>query len=299
MRVGLVLGEVAGTVAEAQRAERLGFDYVAAGEHLFFHGEIGNAFVTLAAAAGATTRVRLVSAITLLPLYAPALAAKLAATLDVASLGRFELGVGIGGEYPPEFAAVGVPVGERARRLEEALEVMRLLFAGGPVTHAGAYGSLEGVTLAPPPLQPGGPPIWMGGRRERSIDRAARLADVWMPYLVTPEMLASGLTQVRAAAEAVGRPSGSVGGAVFAWTCVGEQRRAAAIRRMSATYDQDFAPYADRYLVLGSADEVSERLLAYRDAGAETVLIALAAETGEREQITEEFASEVLPRLAG
>ncbi len=101
MRTGVMLGTAGdpGAVApEARRAEQLGFDLVAAGEHVFFHGPAANAFVTLAAAAAVTKRIRLLSALTILPLYPMAMAAKLASTLDLISRGRFDLGVG--GEFP-------------------------------------------------------------------------------------------------------------------------------------------------------------------------------------------------------
>jgi alkanesulfonate monooxygenase SsuD/methylene tetrahydromethanopterin reductase-like flavin-dependent oxidoreductase (luciferase family) len=71
---------------------------------VFFHGPTPNAFITLAAAAGATTRVRLMSSLTILPLYPAAFAAKLASTLNNVSSGRLELGVGVGGAYPPDDA---------------------------------------------------------------------------------------------------------------------------------------------------------------------------------------------------
>ncbi len=97
MRAGLVLdtaGEPGGIADEARAAERLGFDLAAAGEHVFFEGPVSNAFVTLAAAAAVTEQIRLLSAVTILPMYPMALAAKMAATLDRVSPGRFELGVG-------------------------------------------------------------------------------------------------------------------------------------------------------------------------------------------------------------
>jgi len=84
----------------ARRAEELGYDILARGEHVFFHVPTPNAFVALAAAAGATARIRLLSAATVLPVYPAPLAAKMVATLDGVSGGRFELGVGVGGEYP-------------------------------------------------------------------------------------------------------------------------------------------------------------------------------------------------------
>ncbi|EUA23072.1 luciferase-like monooxygenase family protein [Mycobacterium xenopi 4042] len=150
-------------VAEAARwAENLGFDLVASGEHLFFHGRTPNAFVVLAAAAGATERVRLLSALTILPVYPAVLAAKLVATLDQVSNGRFDFGVGVGGEYPPEFAAAGVPVGERGARTDEALALILRLLRGGPVDFAGRWTRVEGLSLNPPALQTPAPPVWVG-----------------------------------------------------------------------------------------------------------------------------------------
>src|SRR3954467_1013484 len=119
--------------AEARAAEGAGYDGVATGEHLFFHGPVANGFVPLAAAAGATSRIRLLSSLTVLPLYPAALALKLATTLDQVSNGRFDLGVGVGGEHPPEFVAAGVEVSERGARADEALELMRRMWAGGRV----------------------------------------------------------------------------------------------------------------------------------------------------------------------
>src|SRR3954454_7848328 len=131
VRVALFAGpHPAYAVEQAREAEALGFDGVAAGEHLFFHGPVGNAFISLAAAAGATSRVRLISSLTLLPLYPAALAVKLATTLDQVSGGRFDLGVGVGGESPPEFAAVGIDPAERGARADETLELARRLWAG-------------------------------------------------------------------------------------------------------------------------------------------------------------------------
>src|ERR1035441_3565929 len=109
----------------------------AAGGHVLFPGPVCTAFVTLAAAAAVTERIRLLSAVTLLPVYPMVLAAKMAASLDLVSHGRFELGVGVGGEYPPEFAASGVPVGGRGARTDEALAVLVRLLSGERVTAEG------------------------------------------------------------------------------------------------------------------------------------------------------------------
>jgi probable F420-dependent oxidoreductase len=300
MKVGLNTLKIESTVHDARAAERYGFDYLGCGEHLFFHGPTPNTFIQLAAAAGATSRIRLVSSIALLPLYPAALAAKLAATLDQVSHGRFELGVGAGGEYPAEFEAVGVDIASRFRRLDEGLQVMRRLFSGDRVSFSGEYTTLHDVALQPGPFQAGGPPIWLGGRKSGAIRRAGRLADVWMPYMVEPKKLHETLAEVRSTASDVGRSPEAISGAVFAWTCVDEDgswARRTGIAKVSSTYNQDFTGLADRYLVLGTPNEVVARFREFADAGADRVLIQLACEPEDRERVITTLGREVLPRL--
>lgn len=297
-RVGLMLapqgdpGEVVGT---ARRAEELGYDFLACGEHVFFHSPTPNAFVALAAAAGATSRLRLLSALTVLPLYPAALAAKMAATLDRVSGGRFDLGVGVGGEYPAEFAACGVPVGERGWRTDEALETMTRLFAGEQVTFGG-----DEVTLDPLPLQRPRPPLWIGGRKGAAIRRAGRFGDVWVPYLCSPEQLASGLRGVAEAAAEHGRSG--VTGAAFCWAAVGRDGAAArrgAVETLSRVYRQDFGPIAGRYVPTGTPEQVTARLREYAEAGAGSIVFVPACPDEERSAMIELFVAEVAPALRG
>src|ERR1019366_10010317 len=91
----------------ARLIEESGFDYLTCGEHVMFHGPTMNAAIVLAYAAAVTKRIKLLTAISLVPLYPPALLAKMTATLDQVSGGRFHLGVGVGGEFPTEFDACG------------------------------------------------------------------------------------------------------------------------------------------------------------------------------------------------
>jgi probable F420-dependent oxidoreductase len=303
VRVVLTLSsDQRGTAAEARAAEDAGYDGIATGEHLFFHGPVTNGFISLAAAAGATSRIRLLSALTVLPLYPAALAAKFATTLDQVSGGRFDLGVGVGGEHPPEFVAAGSEVGTRGARADEALELLRALWAGGPVEFEGRFTRVPGLALDPGPVQPGGPPIWLGGRRPAAVRRAGRFADVWLPYMYTPEQVARSLVEVRAAAEQAGRDPASVRGAVFCWGAVDEDAAAArrtAIDTVSAIYQQDFSPLADRYLLHGDPDRVVARAREYADAGAETLVFSPSGEGGRRERAVDTFTRAVLPRLRG
>jgi probable F420-dependent oxidoreductase len=274
MRLGLMAmaeTDPAEIAALARQAEDSGFDYFACGEHLFFHGPTSNAFITLAAAAGATERIGLLSALTILPVYPAVLVAKQAATLDRVSAGRFNLGVGVGGEYPPEFEAAGVEVRDRGARTDETLEIVTRLFAGETLSYQGKFTSVPGLALDPAPTRP--PSIWVGGRKPAAMRRAGRFADVWMPYMYTPEKLASSLAQVRAIAEEHHRKSPE--GAIFVWGAVdedGEKARQTAIEVVSRIYQQDFTPLADKYLVAGTPEQVSTRLREFADAGATTAI---------------------------
>lgn len=299
MRVGITVDDPETVVAEARRAEELGFDYLGCGEHLFFRGPTPNSFAMLAAAAAVTSRIRLVTSIALLPLYSAAMVAKMASVIDRISGGRFELGVGAGGEHPPEFVAASVDPRTRFRRLDEGLEVIRRLFAGGPVTYEGCYATLSGLALDPPPRQPGGPKIWLGGRKDGALRRAGRYADVWMPYMVDPEQVRGGLADVRTVASRHERSADAVSAALFAWTAVDADAswaRSTGIRAVSAAYNQDFSKLADRYLLLGGPDAVAERLAQFAAVGVDKVLIQVAADSaGHRSRIVESFASRVLP----
>jgi len=301
MRVVLTLSfDQTAVAAEARHAEDVGYDGVAVGEHLFFHGPHPNGFIALAAAAGATSRIRLLSSLTVLPLYPAALAAKLATTLDQVSGGRFDMGVGVGGEYPPEFVAAGVDVAARGARTDEALELFGALWSGGPVEFDGRFARVPGLQLAPGPVQPGGPPIWLGGRRPVAIRRAGRFADVWMPYMYSPEQVASSLAEVRAAAEQAGRDPAAVRGSIFCWGGVDQdpaRSRQEVVDGVGAVYQQDFSRHADRYLLHGDPDRVAARAREYADAGAETLIFSPVGEGGRRQEIVDLFTDCVLPQI--
>ena len=301
MRVGLFIPphtNLRSVVPMAVQAEAQGFDFLACGEHVFFHGPVPNAFVTLAAAAGATQRIRLMTALTILPVYPAALAAKLISTLDGVSSGRLEIGIGIGGEFPPEFEAVGVPVRERGARTDEALSVLTKLFAGGPVHHDGRFAQLTGQSLDPLPVQRPRPPFWIGGRGGPSVRRAGQHGDGWLPYLVTPEQVHEGLTGARDAAVEAGRRAQDVAGGVLCWSNVdddGDKARRRAADILGDIYRQDFS--GSPVPVAGTPDDVASRMREYAEAGAETIVFSPACEDAELTGVIDLFATRVLPLL--
>jgi alkanesulfonate monooxygenase SsuD/methylene tetrahydromethanopterin reductase-like flavin-dependent oxidoreductase (luciferase family) len=221
------------------------------------------------------------------------------AWLDDLSGGRLHLGLGIGGEFPAEFAAAGVDHAARAARSDEALEVVSALFAGAPVTFDGRWAHLDGLALQPPPSRPGGPPIWLGGRSEAAMRRAGRWARTWMPYMVTPEQLREGLAVVRAAAAAAGRDPEEVDGSMFCFLNVGpdgDKARAEAADVVGKIYRQDFSRRG-RYLVTGTPEDCARRLRAYAAAGAGSVQVTLACAPSREEEMTGLLVREVLTAI--
>lgn len=286
-------------VEVAQRAEALGFDHVASGEHLLFRGPMQNALIALTAAAAVTTRIRLLSSVVLVPLYPPVLLAKMAALVDVISGGRLELGVGLGGDYPKEFEAAGVPVSQRASRTDEALEILTKLFSGGPSDHAGRYLSFTGVAIEPGPVQPGGPPLWIAGRSHAAIGRAARYGG-WLPYLMPVERFAQGVVEYRRAAAGLGRPEDGLRCGILLRLTVGadgDRARSAAAERASFSYGRDMTEQVDRLLVAGTPAQCLRRLAAYRDAGADLLLLHLTGDLTAGGEMADLVAAEIMPAL--
>jgi probable F420-dependent oxidoreductase len=295
---GISLRLLFGAKEEAKRAEDLGYDYLLTGEHVMFHGPVANNLVSLAAAAGATERIRLMSGIVLVPLYPAALLAKQVSVLDVVSDGRFSLGIGVGGEFPKEFEAVGVPVKERGARTDEGLQVLDLLLTQKDVHFDGRFTKLDGVSLAPRGVQKPRVPFWVAGRKDVAMRRAARYAEGWLPYMYTPEMLDESMTKIAGFTEEAGRPAGTVRGGLFIFTCVHEDRATAldlANQQLSRQYNQDFSKLVEKYTIAGSPADCIARLREYIDAGARTIMFSQGCPPDYVEENTRLIAETILP----
>ncbi len=284
-----------------RRVEALGYDSVWCGDHVAFNLPLYESLTLLASYAPITTRLRLGTAVYLLALRSPAVAAKVTATLDVLSGGRLIFGVGVGGENPREFEACGVPVSERGARVTEGIDVVRALWRDTPASFKGRFTRFENVSIDPKPVQQPGPPIWIGGRSDAALTRAGRQGDGWVSYVVTPERYRQSLEKIRAAAAAAGRTLDGFTTAHLTFITVGrdyERARAAWVARLSRRYAQDFGPLADRYGVIGTPEQCAARLAEFRAAGCEYFLLNPIGEpAAEREQL-ELIAADVLPRLA-
>jgi len=284
-----------------RRIEALGFDSVWTGDHVSFHNPMYESLTLLASYVPITSRLRLGTAVYLLALRPPAIAAKITATLDVLSGGRLIFGVGVGGENPKEFEVCGVPHAERGARVTEAIDAVRTLWRDTPATFKGRFTSFAGVSIDPKPVQKPGPPIWIGGRSDAALARAGRQGDGWVSYVVQPERYAQSLDKIRAAAAAAGRKLESFAAAHLAFVTVGrdyESAKAVWAEALTRRYAQDFEPLARKYGIIGTPEQCGEAIERFRAAGCNYVILnPIGPATQEREQV-ERLAAEVMPRLA-
>ena len=295
---GTTLRSVYNIAQLAKQIEDLGYDFLGCGEHVSFHGETANGLVSLSVAAGATERIRLMSAITLVPLYPAALLAKMGAALDVASNGRFTLGVGVGGEFPNEFEACGVPIKQRGSRTDDALEVITRTWTETDVTYEGRYTTLKNFSLKPLPLQKPRPPIWVSGRPDAAMKRAAKYGDGWVPYMYTPEHLANSIEKIKAFGEELGIDLSDFTFAIYIFSAVHEDNDTAvkyAAERLSKQYAQDFSQLVHKYALAGDPDKCKARLQEYIDAGASAVFVSSACPDDYIDTNLEMLANTVIP----
>jgi alkanesulfonate monooxygenase SsuD/methylene tetrahydromethanopterin reductase-like flavin-dependent oxidoreductase (luciferase family) len=224
----------------------------------------------LAAVAAAAGGLRVGTLVTRAGLRAPALVARMAATVGEVAGVPPVVGVGRGDlANQPENLAFGLPFGtpaERARAVEDTVAALRGPLAGSPrFTGAPPWGSPD----------PSRPEVWVGGVGPGARELAGRLADGWNGWALTPEELAAGLAGVRRAAEAAGRDPAAVAGTWGGQVLVAPDRREAADRL--ARWGADRPPAEVARVVAGDPEEVLARLRALGDAGAGWCVLATVA----------------------
>jgi probable F420-dependent oxidoreductase len=191
-------------LAVAQAADRNGFDYVGVCDHVAIPRDLAprmtttwyDTVSTLSWLAGITERVRLASTVYIVSYRNPLITAKAFSTLDALSDGRAVLGVGAG-HVVAEFEALDVPFKQRGRLTNEAIVAIRAAFAD-------EWGA-GGLGQSPRPVQPGGPPIWVGGSTPAALRRAAELGDGWLPQGPPEQGMAAAIQEIQSMREAAGR----------------------------------------------------------------------------------------------
>jgi probable F420-dependent oxidoreductase len=214
----------------------------------------------LAYAAAVTSRIRLGVALVNLPFVSPAYLAKQSASLDVLSGGRHDLGIGIGW-MPEEFALTGASMARRGARTAEYVAVLRSLWAEGTSEYNGEFYTIPRGVMAPKPVQPGGPPVILGGLAQPALERIGRIADGWVTSSRTNlAAIREPVQTVRAAAAAAGRDPDAI-----RIICRGVVRAGTPA----------FGPDGSRLLLSGSYDQIRSDLDTLAAAGVTEVFYDL------------------------
>ena len=286
----------------AKKAENLGLDSVWLGDSVLAKPRM-ESFTTWAAVLASTERVQVGTAVMLAALRHPVMLAQSMSTLDCMFPGRVLPGLGVGRtDLKFEFETMGVPLGERARRFSETVEILKLLMRESRADYAGKHFSLDGVALEPRPKTPGGPPVWLSSNLvDSGLKRVARLADGWITNSITPDLYRQCWEKILAYADEFGRTDEiqKIPQCLYVTMNVnpdGEKAEAQCGEFLSKYYHKTFDEVRKQLLVIaGDGDRVEEQLREYAQEGARVFVVRFAG--GSQEEQLENFVSELLPRF--
>lgn len=279
---------VAEIIQIAQLADDLDYFYLGVCDHIAIPRDRAptmgatwyDTMTTLGFLAGITQRIRLLTHVYVVPLRHPLVAAKAIATLDVLSRGRAILGVGAG-HVVEEFELTGADFRRRGALLDDGIDIIRAAMVDEFPRHDGEVRSVQDMGVAPRPVQPGGPPIWVGGSSPAALRRAGRRGDGWIPQGTPRDDMPAQIARVLAHRQAAGGDSAMDIGAMAEPLYIGQPG-----------WD------VGRYTLTGAADEHAERLLAFADMGVAHVQVKLRSRSPDEllEQMAL-FGEEVMPLL--
>jgi alkanesulfonate monooxygenase SsuD/methylene tetrahydromethanopterin reductase-like flavin-dependent oxidoreductase (luciferase family) len=303
---------------QVRAAREVGFDGIFASHHYALGTTEGmfQPIPLLARLAAEAEGMTLGTAVFLLSMHNPVEVAELTATLDIIAGGRFVLGVGQG-YRDVEFASFGIPKSSRGGRMEEAVKVIRKLWAEDNVTWEGRYFPLSNVTINPKPVQQPGPPIWVGGDTLQGAARAARIGDAW---LTSPRhskgFIRQAVNVYRERRREMGLPVQPP--VFFREMYVAPSREEAEGEVMDAferlyrvyhregqpgeRYDRSFQELREERIIVGNPDDVVQEIQRYRDEfGAEYMffrLYYLGMDPEKSVQCIRLFGNEVIPHFS-
>ena len=196
---------------ELVRAVRdAGFDLICAGQHYLSDPfQMSATIPLLARMAAEAGDMQVAATVVLLPPHNPVDLAESVATMDAICGGRFVFGIGLG-YRDEEYTAFGIDRSERVERMNESLEVMKLLWSEEEVEFHGKYYSIDGIQFEPKPVQQPGIPVWVGGHTKAALRRTARYGSCWHTTRQTPEFVAENLPYLRERVEKEGRAQSEV-----------------------------------------------------------------------------------------
>jgi alkanesulfonate monooxygenase SsuD/methylene tetrahydromethanopterin reductase-like flavin-dependent oxidoreductase (luciferase family) len=295
-------------------AEKLGFSSVFLVEHHFTgFGQVSASMSLLSYLAAKTERIRLGTAVVVLPWHNPVLVAEQAATLDLLSNGRLDFGVGKG-YRAYEFSGFCIPQDEATARFDEAMEVIRKAWTStGRFSYEGRYWHYDNIVVEPYPIQRPHPPFWLGAGSAESIRRAAREGyNLLLDQIAPTDLIIERVKTFREECERVGRPYDPMMVGVTRGLQIvhneEERRRAIKVRQQVLKNIGDLArgPGAERYHhikedepfelddapLLGTPEEIVAQLKRLEAGGVENVLFAAP---GASVAHLRTFAEEIMP----
>ena len=302
MPTGSPLGTPDNLVVLATKAEALGFDLIAAGDHIVIPEEIESRYpytrsrqytrarrsrvgggsgewleqmTLLSFLAAHTSRVRLLTSVMVIPHRSPVVAAKSLTTIDVLSKGRLILGCGVGW-MREEFEAIGAPsFDERGAITDEYIRAYKELWTSDAPTFDGKYCQFSNLSFEPKPVQTPHPPIWIGGESTAALRRVGQLGDGWEPGnnhpaypFETPEDIAIGLAKIRVFAEEAGRDPSKITVAYHngvEWNAKEEK----------------ILPNGRRRSFTGTPSQIAEDIQAFEEVGVQHIVFFMRGSTME------------------
>ena len=309
-------GEFVDAIVEA---EALGYHSIFLVEHHFTGvGQVSASLNLLTYLAARTTTIRLGTGVIVVPWHNPVLLAEQAATVDVLSNGRLDFGVGKG-YRPNEFDGFCIPLDEATERFEESMElVKKSLTSDTRFSFHSKRWDFEDIVVEPPPVQRPHPPLWLAAGRPESLEKAAEDGySLLLDQFATFELTLERLRIYRDAVEATGRPFDSMNVAVSRGIAIvrnDDEREIAITRRMEAVgrmnrlaqtadgsyvssmaSDPDLRKAAEHGTLIGTPEEIIERIRQLRNGGVEYILLAGVQSSPD---LMRAFASEVMPAFA-
>jgi len=285
----------------AETAERIGYDSVWVGDSITSKPRL-EPMAVMAALAARTHRVKIGTAVMLNALRHPVHLAHSIATIDNISGGRIVLGLGAGRSnnqmFVDEHAIVGVPITERADRMEESIDVLRMLWSQDNVSHPEGYYPLNDVTLEPRPVQDQ-VPIWLSSNWvQRGLKRVAAQGDGWITNVPSTEMFTKCLDKIEEKGAELGKDVSGIKRALYISVNLNDEGEALSEGDgfMRAYYGIPYEVVSKQLLcVFGPAQKAIDTIKLYKEAGADYFIVRFAS-PNQMEQL-EKFTELVAPHV--
>ncbi len=285
----------------AETAERIGYDSVWVGDSITSKPRL-EPMAVMAALAARTHRVKIGTAVMLNALRHPVHLAHSIATIDNISDGRIILGLGAGRSnnqmFVDEHAAVGVPIEERAARMEESIDVLRKLWTEDDVSNPDGFYPLSGMTLEPRPVQQP-VPIWLSSNWvQRGLKRVAAQGDGWITNVPSTEMFTKCWDRIEEKGQELSRDVSRIPRALYISVNLNDEGEALAEGDgfMRSYYGIPYEVVSKQLLcVFGPAQKAIDAIKRYKEAGADYFIVRFAS-PNQMQQL-EKFTELVVPSL--